>query len=117
MPLFDLLHLTEVVKPGAWVVLHDIDLPHLHPEFQVFGPRLLFEAWPFSKVKATGSYVSIGAIQLPEDPAPLVDVALSLLEHPWEHLSPTLQVGLPALFAKVEEKVTSRLAASEGAAA
>ena len=74
-PLLDLLHVTAVAKPRSWVVLHDVDLPIHYPEYQVYGPRWLFQAWPFNKVKGAGRWVSIAAVQLPEDPAALMPVA------------------------------------------
>jgi glycosyltransferase involved in cell wall biosynthesis/predicted O-methyltransferase YrrM len=116
MPLLDLLHVTDIVKPGSWVVLHDIDLPFLHPQYQLFGPRFVFEAWPFNKVKGIGRWASIGAIQIPADPASLVDMALSVVRRPWEYASPTMHLGLPATFAKVEESVMALLAAEDRAA-
>jgi predicted O-methyltransferase YrrM len=31
-PFIDLLQVTELMKPGAWIVLHDIELPNVSPE-------------------------------------------------------------------------------------
>src|SRR4029453_13577505 len=42
-PLVDLLQATAFAKPGSWIVLHDIDLPIRHPQFQTYGPRWLFQ--------------------------------------------------------------------------
>ncbi len=97
--LFDLLHLAPVLRPGAWVALHDIDLPRLYPEFPSHGPMWLFEAWPFEKRAAAGSS-NIGAVRLPENLGELVPMALELLRRPWE--AKTTAEGLAPVFAPVE---------------
>ena len=43
-PLLDLLQATAFAKPGSWVILHDVDLPIQHPQFQIYGPRWLFQS-------------------------------------------------------------------------
>jgi hypothetical protein len=91
------------------VVLHDIDLPIQHPEYQVFGPRWLFQAWPFNKVKGIGAWTSIGAVQIPGDLSQLVPLALSLLERPWEHAPTPSHAALPAAFARVQAELEARL--------
>src|SRR5690606_26338062 len=48
-PLLHLLQIAPRLRPEAWVVLHDIELPRLHPRFQAHGPQWPFEAWPFNK--------------------------------------------------------------------
>jgi predicted O-methyltransferase YrrM len=108
-PLLDLLHVTAFAKPGSWVVLHDVDLPIQHPEHQVFGPRWLFHAWPFNKVKGVGRWVSIAAVQLPDDPALLVPVALSLMAKPWEQAPSPRQAELPSVFATVRAALEAQL--------
>jgi predicted O-methyltransferase YrrM len=108
-PLLDLLHATAFAKPGSWVVLHDIDLPIQHPEYQVFGPRWLFQAWPFNKVKGVGTWTSIGAVQIPGDLSQLVSLALSLLERPWEQAPTPSHAALPAAFARVQAELEARL--------
>lgn len=108
-PLLDLLHVSAFAKPGSWVVLHDVDLPIHHPEHQVFGPRWLFQAWPFNKVKGVGQWVSIAAVQLPDDPARLVPTALSLLTKPWEQAPSMRHVALPPAFAAVRAALEARL--------
>ncbi|MEZ5421410.1 MAG: class I SAM-dependent methyltransferase, partial [Vicinamibacterales bacterium] len=108
-PLLDLLHLTAVARPGSWVILHDVDLPIQHPEHQVYGPRWLFQHWPFNKVKGVGPWTSIAAVQLPLDPSQLVPMALALLDQPWEQAPSPDQAALPAAFAAVRDTLEARL--------
>ena len=108
-PLLDLLHATAFARPGSWVILHDIELPVQHPEHQVYGPRWLFQAWPFNKVKGLGPWTSIGAVQLPDDLALLTPLALALLERPWEQPPSAEHTALPAPFTAVREALEARL--------
>ncbi len=107
-PLIDLLQATAFAKPGSWVILHDVDLPIQHPEYQVYGPRWLYQAWPFNKVKSFDRWASIAAVQLPEDPAQLAPMALSLLERPWEQAL-ARAVTLPPAFASAQAFIEARL--------
>jgi len=108
-PLLDLLHVTAFAKPHSWVILHDIDLPIQHPEHQVYGPRWLFQAWPFNKVKGLGQWTSIGAVQLPDDLTLLMPLALALLEKPWEQAPSPEHAAVPAPFAAVRDALEARL--------
>lgn len=108
-PTLDLLHLAPVMKPGAWVVLHDVELPHLHPKYQAWGPNYLFEAWPFNKVHEQGGTANIGAVQLPAHLPDVIPVAMSLLERAWEHAPFTWDVKLPPDFAAIEQAISARL--------
>ncbi len=105
-PLLDLLHLWPALGPEAWIVLHDIDLARLYPEFPSHGAEWLFEAWPFPKIRASDS-TNIGAVQLPPEPQALDAVVAALVERPWE-AHPTVwdvDLRLPAF-----EAVLARLA-------
>lgn len=107
-PLLDLLHLWPVMRPDAWIVLHDIELPIQHPEFQVYGPRWLFEAWPGEKVQGVGRWTSIGAVRLPRAADALIPMATRLLQQEWEHpVSPEV-VALPAPLASVQAAIDAR---------
>jgi glycosyltransferase involved in cell wall biosynthesis/predicted O-methyltransferase YrrM len=108
-PLLDLLHLAAVAKPGCWFALHDIELPVLHPQFQVHGPKWLFEAWPFNKIHGVGPSQNIGAVQLPADLGALVPMALSLLERRWEHAPTAWHVALPDVFHEITAALAPRL--------
>lgn len=114
-PLLDLLHVTAFATPGSWVMLHDIELPIQHPEHQVYGPRWLFQAWPFNKVKGLGPWTSIGAVQLPEDLSLLVPVALALLDQRWEQAPTSDHAALPAPFEAVRDALDARLGQSTAA--
>lgn len=109
-PLLDLLHATRFAKPGSWVVLHDIDLPIHHPAYQIFGPRWLYESWPLDRIKGTGPWTSIGAVQLPDDPSRLVHTALELIEQPWEQAPDAATARLPEAFSAVQAAMEPRLA-------
>ena len=113
-PLLDLLQATAFAKPGSWVILHDVDLPIQHPQFQTYGPRWLFHAWPFNKVKAFDRWASIAAVQLPEDPSLLVPMALALLEMPWEQDICMETVALPPACAAVQAALEARLRLGSG---
>lgn len=108
-PLLDLLHVTAFARPGSWVILHDVDLPVQHPEHQVFGPRWLFQAWPFNKVKGVGRWTSIAAVQLPPDLSRLTPVALTLLERRWEQAPSPDHAALGPPFEAVREALETRL--------
>ena len=116
-PTLDLLHLAPVMKPGAWIVLHDVELPHLHPKYQAWGPNFLFEAWPFNKVHEQGSTANIGAVQLPAHLPDVIPVALSLLERAWEHAPFTWDVKLPDEFNAIEQAIAARLRTAHADAA
>jgi glycosyltransferase involved in cell wall biosynthesis/predicted O-methyltransferase YrrM len=109
-PLLDLLHVTAIAKPGSWIVLHDVDLPVQYPEYQVYGPRWLFQAWPFNKVKGVGQWTSIAAVQMPDDPAVLEPMARALLARPWEQAPTPWHVGLPPAFDRIQAELEARLA-------
>ncbi len=112
-PLLDLLHATRFAKPGSWVVLHDIDLPIHHPAYQIFGPRWLYEAWPFDTVRGIGRWTSIGAVQLPDHPSQLVPMALALIEQPWEQTPNRAAADLPPAFSAVQAAFEARRANSQ----
>jgi glycosyltransferase involved in cell wall biosynthesis/predicted O-methyltransferase YrrM len=109
-PLLDLLHVTTVVKPGSWIALHDIALPRLHPQFQVYGPQWLFRAWPFNKIHGIDGSANIGAVQLPADLRQLLPMAHALLDRPWEHVPTSWDIDLPEIFGEITTIVAPRLA-------
>jgi predicted O-methyltransferase YrrM len=110
-PLLDLLHLSVAARPWSWVVLHDINLPHVSPALQAWGAKWLFEAWPLAKITGGGPDGNIGAVQLPDDPRMLIPTAKRLLQRRWE-FAPTLwHVALPECLSPVQELVRTRLAA------
>jgi predicted O-methyltransferase YrrM len=98
-PVLDLLLLAPVEKSGGWVLLHDVRLGTLGREAREagrelafdapFGAEWLYEEWPWRKFRGQ----NIGAIQLPDDKAALIAVALQLMARPFE-TSPGSHRGL-----------------------
>jgi len=109
-PLLDVLHVATLARPGAWIALHDLELPRLYPQFQLYGPAWLFEAWPGVKEAGTGEAENIGAVQVPADLWDLVPMACALLaRHPWEAPVARAEVDLPEVFAGVTLALQARL--------
>jgi hypothetical protein len=109
-PLLDVLHLAPSARREAWIALHDIALPRLYPEYQIYGPTWLFAAWPAEKIAGAGDAQNIGAVRLPADLTALIPMALDLVErHAWEDYPPHLDVELPHLFAAVTAALRPRL--------
>ncbi|MBY0113782.1 MAG: class I SAM-dependent methyltransferase [Phycisphaerales bacterium] len=95
-PTLDLLALLYAVRPGGWVVLHDIELTaasQVHRragtlEWDIAtGAETLFRRWPFQKVQPRNAGAwenNIGAIRLPMNPGDAVAFLLEHLRLPWE---------------------------------
>ncbi len=85
-PTLDLLALLPALAPDAWVALHDINLPAIStkPEWRVFGPKHLFDLWPWEKRVAAGSQRNIGAVRVPSDHAAVHRFCSEVLERAWE---------------------------------
>ncbi len=92
-PTFDLLALIDALRPGAWVVLHDIEMTALgnsidRPDWScVTGAERLFKRWPFDKVQPgypDAALNNIGAIRMPENRWDAVVFLLGLVVEPWE---------------------------------
>jgi len=74
-PVGDFLGLLPALAPGAWAILHDINLPARASAYEQQsgekvhwgerGAKLLFDHWPFEKLTGCGSVPNIGAIRLP----------------------------------------------------
>jgi len=96
-PVGDLLGALPALAAGAWVILHDINLPARAAAYEQQsgekvhwgerGAKLLFDHWPFEKLTGCGSVPNIGAIRLPArtsgtdfDPSLLAP----LIAQPWE---------------------------------
>jgi predicted O-methyltransferase YrrM len=82
-PCLDLLSILDIVKPGSWVVLHDINLPLVSKENSGFGPLYLFRNWPGEKKALAGANSNIGAIRLFDDPLQSAAALMQPLELPW----------------------------------
>jgi hypothetical protein len=83
----DLLALLPVLAPGAWVILHDIELDRIQsiaPEDpgSQSGPHQLYESWPFLKIREKCQDLrdsNIGALQMPTDPLSTQKILLDLI--------------------------------------
>jgi predicted O-methyltransferase YrrM len=85
-PALDLLAMLVCLRPGAEVLLHDINLPEREPENQIFGAQLLFEGLDVEKETNPGEPIpNIGGIKIPDDKSMLREQLLALVdEHEWE---------------------------------
>lgn len=96
-PVADLLGVLPALGPGAWVILHDINLPARAAEFAARtgedvhwgerGAKLLYDAWQHEKIAGGGTMPNIGAIRLPERvPGARFDASClrGLIGEPWE---------------------------------
>lgn len=82
----DLLALLPALAADGWVALHDIALPTFaeRPEWHVFGPKYLFDLWPWEKRVAEGDRKNIGAVRLPGDVEAVRMLCDEVLAKPWE---------------------------------
>lgn len=78
-PLLDLLRVAPFVRPGGWVMLHDIQLGRAGPDAPC-GAEWLFESYPFGRISGG----NIGAVQIPAARSALVPAALRLMTRPFE---------------------------------
>lgn len=78
------------MKPGSWVVLHDIFLPILNSQSHSAGPALLFALWPGNKLLQSPNHETrnMGAIQLPDDKVKAIASLALLLNFAWECQGP-----------------------------
>ena len=87
-PILDLVRLWPALAPGAWVILHDVNLPAIAAwregvegrplDWHHTGPARLLKAWPFERVRFLTGWTNIGAIRVPTD-KPDVSALRSLL--------------------------------------
>jgi predicted O-methyltransferase YrrM len=82
-PCLDVLSILDIVQPGAWIVLHDVNLPLLSRESTCFGPLYLLRSWPGEKRIAKGGGANIGAIRLFADPVESAAALATVLRIPW----------------------------------
>ena len=68
-PALDLLALVDVLSPDGLVLFHDINLPLLHPEFQDWGAKYLFDDLDLEKITPPdGTAIpQIGGVRIPGD--------------------------------------------------
>jgi predicted O-methyltransferase YrrM len=85
-PVLDLLAMLVCLRPGAEVLLHDINLPQLVEENTVFGEQWLYEGLDVEKEADGGAPIpNIGSIKIPEDRDGLRGQLLALMDaREWE---------------------------------
>jgi predicted O-methyltransferase YrrM len=89
-PAIDALALLGVMRPGSWIVLHDVRLEALaarheartgeRVDWKHKGARVVFEAWPLEKVVAGSELGNIGAVRVGRDREETDAVRRSLVE-------------------------------------
>jgi predicted O-methyltransferase YrrM len=83
-PALDLLATLDPLRPGATVVMHDINLPILHPGTK-WGAKYAFDDLDLEKEIDASEDANIGSFVVPRNKARLRDQLLtSLYDHPWE---------------------------------
>jgi hypothetical protein len=84
-PALDLLAVLEVLGAGGVVVLHDVNLPRIHPEFPEWGVNRVFEELNIEKIVPDVELPNIGAFVVPNAKGPVRDQLIRIVErHPWE---------------------------------
>jgi predicted O-methyltransferase YrrM len=84
-PALDLLAVLEVLGAGGIVVLHDVNLPRIHPEFPEWGVNRVFEELNVEKVLPDVELPNIGAFVVPSAKGPLRDQLIGIVERrPWD---------------------------------
>lgn len=85
-PTLDLLATLDLLRSGATVVLHDINLPFTYPQFPYWGAKYLFDDLVVEKVMAHEPELpNIGSIRIPEDKGQMRSQLMRILRaHEWE---------------------------------
>lgn len=86
-PLIDLLNILPLMRSGAWLVLHDTNLPAVAAVLglpQRYGAKWIYDSWPGRKVGSD----NIGAIALPQDTQTLRPFIEEMSARPFE-VAPT----------------------------
>ncbi len=85
----DLLTILPILKPGAWVLIHDIELDLIQSNTPTSpgaqsGPHLLYQAWAYDKVRELRDdprESNIGALKIPEHPFDAQRLLLDLIQN------------------------------------
>jgi hypothetical protein len=93
-PIADMLALQPALAPGAWVAIHDIELPRMARGYEEAtgqkvdwhqkGVQVLFEHWPSEKIRGSGEAFNIGAIRMPDKRTLTAEDFRAALDIPWE---------------------------------
>jgi predicted O-methyltransferase YrrM len=89
-PALDLIAALDCLAPGAVVVMHDINLPLVHPEFAHWGAKHVFDNLDVIKtVSEETPFPNIGCITIPEDKQRLQQQVINIIHsHEWESRVP-----------------------------
>lgn len=89
-PTLDLIALLPMIRPGAWIGLHDLifsELLQYNRSGQMRGPATLFEAWKGEKIDGASlvpKTANIGFIRIPEDKNAAFDWCIAALQEAWD---------------------------------
>ncbi|HXH88703.1 MAG TPA: class I SAM-dependent methyltransferase [Gaiellaceae bacterium] len=84
-PTLDLLAALHLLRTGATVVLHDINLPIIHPQFAAWGVKYLFDDLKVEKTTSADHPPNTGSIRIPADKSAFRRQLLAIVErHEWE---------------------------------
>lgn len=85
-PTLDLLAILPVVAPGASVLMHDINLPVIHPQFPDWGAKHVFDGLEVEKCgNPDDDPPNIGKIVIPDDKEGLREQLVAIARaHEWE---------------------------------
>jgi predicted O-methyltransferase YrrM len=85
-PTLDLLATLDLVRPGGEVILHDINLPLIAPEFPDWGVKHLFDGLDLPKLTDQASDPpNIGSVTIPREREPVREQLLHIVDvHEWQ---------------------------------
>ncbi len=84
-PMLDVLNILPTMRPGGWIIMHDIDLPAVALRLGIpgrSGAQWVFDGWPLRKVAAG----NIGAMVVPQAVGEVRACIEELLQRPYEVL-------------------------------
>jgi predicted O-methyltransferase YrrM len=93
-PALDLLATLPILAPGATVVLHDVNLPLVCPQYPSWGAHHLFNGLSLEKRLAAEGYgphalPNVGSVVIPKDMDRLrAEIHRIIATHPWEDKIP-----------------------------
>lgn len=110
-PCLDLLVTLPLLRDGALVAMHDINLPLVNPAYPTHGAKHAFDALPLDKTYCEplkNKVPNMGAFHIPVDRAPLRDELLKCArEHPWEDTVDEAWLKAAGLFEDLREAWTT----------
>ena len=102
-PTIDAMLILPFVKPGTWIIFHDIALIN-NPKYSTMtGPFFAYDSFPGTKKKSQDEKQNIGAIQITENYRDYEDYLLASMANEW-----TLSGVLTERFSKRIFEMTER---------